>query len=274
MRLEKATSWRNMSGKICTIFSLLLFFSVMDGIVELFRHPANLLEVLPGESRDISGYLRTDTADLNSLLFESGSEGVKVSFLEFGKGYWLGGNTWRGQVSVEKNVHAGDTTVTIRQVGDSSGKPLMDYLVRVYRNAEAMREASKSLIRRYGNMSPWTVMGAMVPLVLLGLFTNYLLSTRRDQLLAEVGEAEIYHLLPHGDEEFLVSFGLGTAHGLEPGTPLTVLDRLRVPVCSSTVDQVFEKDAKALVPKDCTVKIGYVVRWEGKPREVHGGEGE
>lgn len=265
MKLEQATSWRNLSGKICTVLSFLLFFSVMDGIVALFRHPPNLLEVLPGESRDISGYLRTETSDLKTLHFESGSELVKVSFLDVGKGYWLGGNTWRGQVSVDRNVPPGDVTVTVRQVGDPSGKPLMVYLVRVYRDAEAMREASKSLIRRYGNISPWILMAAMVPAVLLGLSANYLLSTRRDRLLADAGEAEIYHVLGLGDEGFLVSFGLGTAHGLKPGMALTVLDRAGNHLCSIEVDQVFEKDAKAKVPKECSVKIGHVVRLEGKP---------
>lgn len=274
MKLEQVTSWRNLSGKICTVFSLLLFFSVMDGIVALFRHPPNLLDVLPGESRDISGYLRTETSDLRTLHFESGSELVDVSFLEVGKGYWLGGNTWRGQVSVDKNVPPGDIPVTIRQVGDPSGKPLMVYLVRVYGDAEAMREASKSIIRRYWNISPWLLMAGMVPAVLLGLSANYLLSTRRDQLLAEVGEAEIYHVLRRGDEGYLVSFGLGTAQGLQPGMPLTVLDRAGNHLCSIEVDQVFEKDAKAKVPKECAVKIGHVVRWDGKRREVHGGKGE
>lgn len=273
MRLDQATSWRNMSGKICTVFSFLLFFSVLDGIVALFRHPSNLLYMLPGESRDISGYLRTETSDLNSLGFESGSELVKVSFLELGKGYWLGGNTWRGQVSVDRGFPAGDTTVTIRQVGDSSGKPLVVYQVRVFRNAEAMREASMSLIRRYGSISPWMLMAAMVPAVFLGLLVNYLLSTRRDQLLAELGEAEIYHVLRVADG-WQASFGLGRDHGLEPGTRLTVLDKDGGAVCGVEVDEVFDKDAKAMVPADRTVKIGYVVRWEGKPREVHGGKGE
>lgn len=262
MNLEQATFWRNFSGKVCTVFSLLLLLSVLDGLVALFRHPPNLLEVLPGESRDISGYLRTETSDLSSLLFESGSELLTVSFMEVGKGYWLGGNTWRGQVSVDGSSPPGDMSVTIRQAGDPSGKPLMVYLVRVYRDVEAMRKAAKSLVRRYANLSPWMLLAAMVPLVLLGLLANYALASRRDQLLAECGRAEIYHVLREADG-WRVSFGLGKEHGLEQGTRVTILDKLGAPVCSVEVDQVFEKDAKALVPADCTVKLGFVVEVEG-----------
>jgi len=268
MNLEQATQWRVLSGRICTAILALFFAAIMDGLVAILRQPVNLVTLLPGESEEISAPLRGEVKDLGEPLVRESHAQVRLIFLETRKGFWLGGDMWRGMVSVDGSASPGDYPLIVYQAGDPSGKPVSAYLVRVFADEEAIKRASKSMILRYGGISPWRLSLFLFPLLLLGLLINYLLADRRDRLLVERGRAEIYHVL-RGENGYTASFGLGSQHGLQVGAPITIVDEHEAPVFSGRVERVFKKDAMTTVPLECPVRTGYMVRVDGGLPRAH-----
>lgn len=262
MNLEQATRWRVLSGKICTAILALFFAAIMDGLISILRQPVNLIILLPGESEEISGPLRGEVKELGEPLVREVHGQVRLAFLETRKGFWLGGDMWRGTITADGSASPGDYPLIVHQAEDPSGKPISAYLVRVLADEEAVRRESKSMIFRYGGISPWHLVLFLFPLLLLGLLSNYLLADCRDRLLVDTGRAEIYHVL-RSENGYVVSFGLGTAEGLEVGTPITIMDEHDAPVFSGKAERVFKKDAMTTVPLDCPVRTGYVVRVDG-----------
>lgn len=271
MNLHQATRWRSLSGKVCTVIVALFFVAVMDGLIAILRHPVNLLLLLPGGSEEISGLLREEVKDFSLLQVQGGSDRVRLVFLESRKGFWLGGDMWRGKVSVDVGAEPGDYPLIVREAGGAPGKPLSVHVVRVLPDADALRKQSKSMLLKYGNVSPWFAVMVLLPLILLGFLTNYLLAHRREQLLARTGQGEIYHIV-RVDEGQQVIFGMGSKHGLQPGMTVTIVDAAQVPVFTGEVEKVLEKDAMITVPLDCPVRTGYLVRVGGLFLESAGAE--
>jgi len=240
----------------------LFLVAVMDGLIAVMRQSPNSIILMPGEAEEISGPLRGEVKELGEPQVQAGSHFVQLTFLEASKGFWLGGDMWRGMISVDPKASPGDYILRVHQARDASGKPTSVYVVKVLPDPVAVRKESKSMILRYGNISPWLAVLIVFPCVLLGFLSNYLLAHRREQLLIKIGKAEIYHVLRQ-EKGYQVTFGMGSEHGLQVGSPLTILDEVETPVFSGAVEKVFEKDAMITVPLDCPVRTGYLVRING-----------
>lgn len=268
MNLEQAAQGRVLSGKICTVVLALMFAVIMDGLIAILRQPVNLVTLLPGESKEISGPLRGEVKELGEPLVRETHGQIRLVFLETRKGFWLGGDMWRGMVSVDGSASPGDYPLIVHQAGDPSGKAISAYLVRILADEEARRRESKSMILRHGGISPWRVALFLLPLLLLGLLINYLLADRRDRLLVERSRAEIYHVV-RGENCYTVTFGLGSAHGLQVGATITIMDEHEAPVFRGKAEKVFKKDAMMTVSPDCPVRIGYMVQVDGGLPRAH-----
>jgi hypothetical protein len=258
MNLDQASALRKLAGKACMLFCLVAFLAVLDGLIAKFREPVNVFQVLPGEVVDINGPIPEDIKGPEALTYVSDSQDLTVAFETVHSGYFLGGNMWRGRLWVGRNLHAGKYTVTVRPKDYPPGKPGYQLRVVVHPDPLSQRAAFQSISKRLTGRSPYLLAAACLPLMGLTLGAVYLLSRRIEELQAERGLAEIYHVARNG-AQCLVTFGLGTRHGLNPGDEISVLDPQGNLVGTAEVQQSSDRDSVGLGILDQSIRPGYFV---------------
>lgn len=272
MTVEEITRWRNRIGKSAAFLCVLMMLALLDGLISGFKHDPQKLEMIPGETTDVNGNLRSEAAGVQELKYTSDSRGLALAFEAVHTGFWLGGPMWRGKVKAAPGLAAGDYGLSVFRTNDLEGKPAAVFRVKVYPDERSRQLSSSSLLISRTGGSPWWISAGMLPFVLLGFAAVFLLSTRREALLALEGKTEIFHIVRcAGGFEF--SFGFGRIDGIAPGDSLPLLDEEGRQVGSVTVKEVMERDSMASAGTDCEPKPGYMVFLPGRGPVPSGGDG-
>jgi hypothetical protein len=261
MNLEQATRWRNLIGKGCALLCAFFLLAALDGIISHFRQPANLVELLPGASADINGSVAGNLASVQELDYVSNSGLIQVSFEAVHAGFWMGGQMWRGKLMVSPEIEPGEYALSVDRKGHAGTKPASVFRVKIYPDRETLRKNSPSFARRFLDLSPWWIFAAFLPAALLAFVAVYMLSHKRDEIMAMEGKAEIYYI-NQSPGEYEVSFGLGRKHGIQEGDRLVVLDEHGRPVGKVEVRDVMDADSTAIAGLDCPIKRGYAISRE------------
>lgn len=258
MNLTQTSRWRTLMGRAGCLIGVLLFLALLDGLISQFRQPANVLEVLPGDRLAIDGPLAEDVQDSRQLSYLSNSEQLQLSGGEVHKGFWLGGERWRGQLTVGPKIGPGEYTLVVKKKDGSGKQPPLAFQVIVHPDPTSLRLSSKSLSRRYLDLSPWVT--ALLLLAPLGLAFGivFYLSQKMTGLLAESGKAEIYRV-QKGDNAYQLAFGLGARHGIKPGDYLTIFNDQGQSLGTLEVQEVSEEDAIGTANLDLDLRPGYLV---------------
>lgn len=249
---------RQLLGKAGAVLCTLLFLTVLDGLIAQFRQGPYLLKMLPGETVEIDGPVRGEIKDLQELEYNSNTKHLTLSVQALHKGYFMGGDMWRGQLTAGRSLAPGEYRLTVSVKGTPPEQAPPPFSVLVYANAQTRLRNSPSLIQRHTGYSPFIAAAALVPFVLLAFGLVFHLSQRREALLRQQGQGEIYRLV-RDETGWTIRFGLGAAQGLTPGARLVVLDKAGRTVGAAEVKEVGEKDSWAVVSGDQEVKIGYLV---------------
>jgi len=258
MTFKQATQWRNLLGKGAAILCLLMFLTVLDGLVARFREPANVFKVLPGEVVGINGPLVEEIKGVQELTYESSSPHLRLKFITLHKGYFLGGDMWRGELAADQQIAPGEYELRVLTPGWAALKPLPPFRIMVYPDEGSLTRSAPSLVQRLTGYSPWVVAPAFLPLVLAAFGGVFYLSQRMETLLAQKGQAEIYRVLRR-DDGWEIRFGLGTAHDVHTGDRVAVWDDQGRQVAGAEVQEAWETHAWAVVSGDQQVKEGYIV---------------
>lgn len=261
MNLEQISKLRKFARRMGAIFFILVFVTILDGCIAKFREPINVFNILPGQSIKVDGPLDSKIKNTKELTYTSTSDNVRLSFDAIQTRFWLGGNMWIGTVTTNKLIQPGEYDVTVYPRGETDIKKKFIFRIKVFKDYESYRQSFKSIIKRYLDFSPWWILLFCLPLGALTVGIVWYLSQRFEELLAREGKAEIYRII-RGDNGCEISFGLGTKHGVQPGTRLSLLNESGRPVGSAVVQKVSETDSLALVGLDCAVKQGYIVSLE------------
>ena len=261
MDLDQASRWRNLAGWAGALFFLLAFLALLDGLIGQFREPANLIKLLPGWTAEIDGPLEEEVPGVQELTYFSDSDFLTLSFATVHKGYFLGGNLWRGQITASPRLRPGEYHLTVASRKSTSPVATLAFRIMVFPDPLSLQGSSKSLIRRHIGMSPWGAAAACLPGILLAFGTVFYLSQARERLLAQRGRAEIYRVIKR-DGGFEIHFGLGTEHGVYPGFQLRVHNPQGKAVGLARVEEATPKDAIALVTSDQEIKPGYILSKE------------
>ena len=258
MNLEQTSRWRDLSGWAAAGFCLLAFLALLDGLIGQFREPANLIKLLPGLTREIDGPLQEEVPGIQELTYFRDSEDLKLSFATVHKGYFLGGNLWRGQITAGPRMQPGEYHLTVAPRRSTSSKATLAFRVVVFPDAASLQRSSKSIIRRYSGFSPWAAAAVGLPGILLAFGAVFYLSLKLDRLLAQKGKAEIYRVIRR-DGGFEVHFGLGAEHGVEPGLELRVYNLRGKSVGLARVEKAAPRDAIAVMTADQEIRPGFMV---------------
>ena len=223
-----------------------------------YQQPANLWPGYPGLTVAINGALPDEVRTLEDLDYQPKSDHLTLIFEEIHSGYWLGGKMWRGTLRVGPQAPPGTYTLTVKGKEAPVGATALAYQVQVYPDAAAYAGSTPSLFRRFLGLSPWLLAAMCAPFILASFGAAYLSYRRLELKMARSGRAEVYLVRPN-EGGLEVAFGLGSNHGIQVGTQLTLLTPEGQVVGMVEVHLVRETDALGLVRSGERVKAGYIV---------------
>jgi hypothetical protein len=165
---------------------------------------------------------------------------------------------WRGRLIVGPGIAPGKYSLAVLPKRTVSPRKAPDFRILVFADAAGLQQSSTSVVRRWFGFSAFNVSAGCLPGILLAVGAVYLLSGRRDALLAARGQAEIYQVTK-GDDGCEIRFGLGTAHGMSPGAMIAIYDPGGQQVGTGTVEACNQKVSLAQATSDQPIKAGYLV---------------
>jgi hypothetical protein len=237
-----------------------MFLAVLDGLVARFREPPNVLKVLPGMSLEVNGPLEEEVGDVRELTYTSSSPSLHLAFEAAHKGYFLGGDMWRGQLRVDHQTPPGEYHLKVGVKGKTPPRPLPPYRVLVFADPRSQQQSYKSLIRRHTGLIPWAAAAYFLPAILLSFGGVFYFSQKREKLLAQLGRAEIYRVASR-EGECVIAFGLGTDQGLQAGSTIHIFNEQGEAVATGEVEEASATDSLAVVRSGQEIKPGYLVSW-------------
>ncbi len=258
MNLDQTTYWRNSIARLAPLFFILFSLSALDGLIAVFRQPLNALPLLAGETIEVNGPLPNKPADISELIYESTSQQIHLIFQAIHPGFWTGGTMWRGKIVIDADIKPGAYELQVRTKQTSAQKPFSVFKIQVCPDSKAKQAASLSLIQRLSGLSPWWCFGWSFMLTLFCMGAIYLLSHKREYLLQQMGQAEIYRIVKK-DNAYEIGFSLGKRHGVLPGVSVTIVDQLGKTIGTAAVLKVFAGDSIALIGTDTAVMEGHIV---------------
>jgi hypothetical protein len=259
VELDRTIAWKDRISLAGAVLCCLFIISIIDGGVDHLRRPSNSFRLLPGESLKLTGPMAPEVGTVDGMDFETNSPAVYVFLREVISGFWLGTRMWRGRVDLSPEIVPGDYIVTVFGKEDQKRVGANTFHLIVYKDREARLDASNSIIERYSGVSPWVGAGIFFSATLLTCLCLYVISGKKDRLMALRGEAEVFHV--QKDETGVsIYFGLGSNHGLERGSELVLLDAKGRPLGQIRVETVSDTDAMAKVDPLIEVSPGCLVK--------------
>jgi len=262
LNLEQASRWRNLIGRAGGAICFLALLALLDGLIVQFREPLNILRVLPGTTVELNGPLEQEVKGVQDLGYTCDTERLHLTITAVHKGYFLGGDMWRGRLTVSPRLQPGEYRLWVVVKDPVSPRPNPGFRILVFADERSLHQNSKSFLRRYTGLSPWWLAAGLVPGIGLAFGVVFLLSLKREALLAEMGRAEIYRVTKR-DGGFEVAFGLGSRHGVGPGASLRILGPTGRPLGTVEVQESTLTDSTGIVTGEPSVKPGDLVCREG-----------
>lgn len=258
MDWEQVNHWRDLASKIGAIFCVIALLALVDGLLVHFREPANLIKTLPGAHVDINGELTDEAHSVQDLTFTSDSGELTATFASIHKGYFLGGDMWRGRLMVGPQIPPGEYSLSVIPKRTVSSRKAPAFRIIIFPDTLTLQKSSTSLIRRWFGISAFAVAAGCLPGILLAFGAVFLLSGKRDALLVAAGKAEIYRV-SRTEDGWEIRFGLGTAHGMRPGTRVAICDDAGRQVGTGTVEVSDQMNSVAQATADQEIKVGSII---------------
>lgn len=258
MDLGQVNHWRDLASKIGAAFCIIALLALVDGLLVHFREPANLVKVLPGAVTEINGELTDEAHRIEELSFTSSSDQLQVAFESIHKGYFLGGDMWRGRLIIGPGIFPGEYHLSVMPKRSSSPRPAPSFRILVFPDALSLQKSSTSIIRRWFGISGFVAAAGCLPGILLAFGVVYLLSGKREALIAATGRAEVYRVT-RMDGGCEIRFTLGTAHGMGPGAKISIYNEAGQQLGTGTVEVSNQTASVAQVTTDQEIKVGYLV---------------
>jgi hypothetical protein len=240
------------------VVCVLLIAAIGDGLQSQANTPFNQQALLPGEGIVINGHMPGAAKDLSELLVESSSTQIRLTLESSYKGFWLGGQMWKGVLHADPDCPHGTHRLIVRSAEQSKPDPSLVYPIEVFDSERERHTHSASFFRKFASIRPFSAAIMLFP-VAIGVFGSvYWISNRMERHMREHGQAEIY-MLKKTSEGLQVTFNMGSKHGMESGMLLDIMDDAGLIVGCAHVVQCSESEAMALVVTGGRAEVGHIV---------------
>jgi hypothetical protein len=250
--------WRGLVGWLTTVLCLGAVLSLVDSFVASFRTGPVTSSMLAGGEESLSGPMPPGAADAASLIIAIDHPGLRLDVTTEAHGFWFGNRLWQGQVRAAPDTAPGTATVSVAGPDDPPDKPAQRFTLHVFADQQALDAASPSRIRRLAGLPPLAVAAGFLLLAILPGTLVFFISHQVEALRAREGRAEIYKTRKTPDG-LVVTFGLGSDHGLASGASVTVRDQAGHTTAVATVQRCAAAESDALVTGDGQATCGAMV---------------
>ncbi|EHJ48358.1 hypothetical protein DFW101_2354 [Solidesulfovibrio carbinoliphilus subsp. oakridgensis] len=258
MTEQRLLRTRSLLGWLATLCCLCAGLALADSFVNSMHTGPNTFSILAGGTENLSGPMPPDASDASAMRATTDHPGLSLELSTQAQGFWLGNRMWLALVKAAPDVSPGTATITLRGPSGDTAAPAQIFTLLVFPDQAALNAASHSRIRRAFGLPPLAVAaGGLVAAMLVG-FCVFLTSRRVEAIWKREGKAVVY-MTKKTPDGLLISFGLGTEHGLATGAAVAVHDESGLPVAVASVVRCSGADAAALVVGDGKVALGNIV---------------
>ncbi|WP_156915809.1 hypothetical protein [Desulfatirhabdium butyrativorans] len=251
--------WRQRIGVIGAILFFLIAIVLIDHLISRFLVKGSEFHVVRGETVFLTGPMPEQASTINQLTAQVSSSDIQFEFQEVFRGYMLGNAMWRATVQPSVEMDSGTYRIRIGDKLGSAHHPGLDVIVHVYPDELSRKKGHGSYLERMWGISIKPALMLMMPMLLVILGCNYLLSCKIAKLFAQEGKAEIYMKKKQADE-LHVAFSLGTRQGVSVGQAIDILDQREIKMDEAIVISVNETDAIARIPSPLAWQGGGIAR--------------
>ncbi len=252
LRLRGACGWLAALCCLCAALGL------ADSFLNSFRTGSNAFSLLPGSTEHLTGPLPPDAADASALDVRIDHPGVTLTMTTQTQGFWFGNRLWQAEVKAAPDAKPGAATIVLRDPKADAAAPVQAFVIHIFPDQAALDAASNSSIRRLLGITPLTAAAACLAVAILAGICVYLASRALEAVWRKQGKAVVY-MTKKTPEGLLISFSLGTDHGLSPGATVAVADESGLPLATAAVVRCAADDASALIVGDGTASLGNIV---------------
>jgi len=250
---------RGLLGWLAAACCLLAGLGLADSFVASFRTGPNTFPVVAGHAESLAAPLPPEVPDASAMLATIDRPGLTIETITQAQGFWMGNRMWQATVNVAPDAPAGTATITLRAPdAGKSQMPPQTFFLAIYPDQKSLDAAAESRFRRHLGLSPMAAAAWSLAAAALVGFCVFLTSRRLEALWAKEGKAVVY-MTKKTPDGLLISFGLGSEHGLTPGATVAVHDESGLPVAMASIVRCSGDDAAALVVGDGKVNLGNIV---------------
>ena len=250
---NKNLTYSRKLGKISAFFFLFAALALVDGLQALMRQDINAVALVPGETVLMSGMMPQKVASHADLLVEmDGLSGLTFRPVESFKGFWMGGDMWRAQLTANATASLGKGILTVvdmvpmKKIGQASVRdenrarqtapdnstssyimgqnPALVYSVSVWASNAEREAAEHALLRRFTGQPPFAVAALAFAFALLFGIGNFICFAKAEARLARQG-VYVIHGIKKQAEGLIASFAHAGQSSFTPGDAMLLYDK-------------------------------------------------
>lgn len=190
---------RRLQGRVGLVTTL-LFCAAILSLIDAFRGGFfgnnGLVELLPGQSRPLSGPMPVDVNKTEDMVIEGQPKDGSVRLVPNAhfSGFWFGGDMWRGTISASDKAPEAEHVILVKDDARGKQNPILVFRVRVWPDLRTKNAHSPSFITRKTGAKPFVCAGVLAALGLVAGAGTFLLGRQWTELLAQQSCGEIYRV--------------------------------------------------------------------------------
>lgn len=233
-------------GRFSAMCMLLAALGIVDALSTLMQRDFNRFDLLPGEVEQVTGPMPPDTTEIEELRIYVKSDAVKMKDdvklvpEEIYKGFWFGGQMWKGRLEASPAAQPGEYRLAVINENEdpalindsqisSKTHPSLSYKLVIWANAIERQKASDSILIRYLDTGPF-IFAAFFAFcgILIGVI-SWWWTEKTYRILASEGRSTIHMVrkMPEGGTEiafYVERFSSNVCRPFENGHHITILD--------------------------------------------------
>ena len=257
MEFQRLSLWIKVIGRLASLLGVLAFVVAIDAFIDGAEQSVNTYSGYPGMNQPIAGKSSKRIESIRQLSYTVSTNDIVLHFTGAESSVWH--HAWNGILEIGSSVEPGDHTLFVSCQAEIPEKRITQYKIVVYKDYLTYKDHIKSYIRRYLGVCPWWIFLGILPFFGLCFGIAYYLSDQKAALMATSGRSEITKL-KLSEENWLISFGLGSKHGVKQDDIVSIYSPDGAKIGTVKVKEVFPDVSIATAPRWQKIKPDYEIR--------------
>lgn len=250
-------------GRFSALCMILAALGVIDALSALMQQDFNRFDLIPGEVEPVTGPMPPDTKDISDLRVYLKSGDIKLIPEGVYKGFWFGGQMWKGRLEVAPSAKPGEYRVSVLNENEdpdalvesqptSKTHPSLSYKLVVWANDNERQHGSNSLIIRHLGIRPFyfALFFVLWGIIIGGI--SWLWTQKTYRILASENRSTVHMVrkIPEGGIEiafYVEKDSSNLCRQFEKGHPVTILNSRWQKIAEGKVESCDNKLVKALL---------------------------